>query len=530
MRQSFRTRLVLLPLAISALSSSALAISSDQPAAIVTFPQIVVDSAGGVDTFLQITNRDSSADVDVKCFLENANRHCDDNGSICQDDADCLPSFCREDFAVDEFTIRLTARQPFGWQASAGATGLPLPQNQGSIPAVAEDPFRGTLRCVAVDTNGAPVDRNVLKGTATIERFESGAQVELDAARYNAIGFQAIPGANNGDNELFLGGPQAEYESCPATVRINHFFDAAIEPMTHSSQVFTDLIVVPCSRDLFRQEAGGSVAQFIVYNEFEQRFSISRVVSVRLDGQLSLIDTINTERSIFSAGVAGTLSGQTLMSPPGQGAGVLAVAVERHERLGVPGGTVASAAFNLHSQGELSGGDLLLVGKPPLCRSAPLSGCRTARSTSLFFREKSRREKLAWNFRKGQATSTEEFGNPASSTDFGLCIYVGNPATLYSAEIPASATKWAALSNGQRYEDRTASEGGIERITLRASTRDRSRVMVDGRGDNLDLPGLPLQLPVKVQLANSETGVCWEAEYGPEDVVNNVAERFRARK
>jgi hypothetical protein len=291
--------------------------------------------------------------------------------------------------------------------------------------------------------------------------------------------------------------------------------------------VFTDLIVVPCSRDLFRQEAGGSIAQFFVYNEFEQRFSTTRAVAVRLDGQLSLIDTINTERSIFSAGVAGTLTGQTLMSPSG-GTGLLAVAVERH--LGVPGGTVASAAFNLHSQGQLSGGDLLLVGKPPLCRSAPFSGCRTARATSLFFRKKNRREKLAWNFRKGQATSTEEFGTPASTTDFGLCIYVGNPATLYSAEIPASATKWAALRNGQRYEDRTASEGGIERITLRASTRDRSRVMVDGRGDNLDLPGLPLQLPVKVQLANSETGVCWEAEYGPEDVVKNVAEKFRARK
>jgi hypothetical protein len=218
MKQSFPMCFLLMSLGISSVSATALAISSDQPAAIVTYPQVVVDTADGVDTFLQIANRDSGAAVDAKCFLENHNRHCDDSGNVCLDDIDCPSSFCRRDFAVDEFNIRLTARQPFGWQASVGATTLPHPDNEGSIPAVPEEPFRGSLRCVTTDENGAPVDRNVLKGTATIERFETGAQVELDAARYNAIGFQAIPGANNGDNELFLGGPQAEYEGCPATV------------------------------------------------------------------------------------------------------------------------------------------------------------------------------------------------------------------------------------------------------------------------------------------------------------------------
>lgn len=527
MKNSIPMCLVLVSLAISSLSSTALAISSDQPAAIVTYPQIVVDTANGVDTFLHITNRDSGAAVDAKCFLENHNRHCNDSGNVCLDDPECPASFCQQDFAVDEFTIRLTARQPFGWQASVGATTLPHPDNQGSIPAVPEDPFRGSLRCVAAAENGAPVDRNVLKGTATLEHFVNGAPVELDAARYNAIGLQAIPGANNGDNELILGSAQAEYEGCPNTVLINHFFDFAIEPMTHSGQVLTDLIIVPCSRDLFHVEEGHSIAQFLVTNEFEQHFSTSRTVTVRQDGRISLIDTVDSTRSIFSAGVSGTLTGQTRM--PSFGGGMLAVAVERHESLGIPGGTVASAAFNLHSQGVRPEADLLLVG-PPLCRPAPASGCRTARRTSLTLLDKDRRDRLAWRFQKGEPTSKAELGSPSSSTDYGFCIYAGTPATLLSAaEVPASPTNWKALNNGQRYDDRLAAEDGLERLILRASARNRTRLLVKGSGDGLDLPDLPLPLPVKVQLTNSETGVCWEADYVPADVVENVAEKFRAK-
>jgi hypothetical protein len=529
MKSSIQTCLVLVSLAISSLLSTALAISSDQPAAIVTYPQIVVDTANGVDTFLHITNRDPGA-VDARCFLENHNRHCDDSGNVCLDDSECPASFCRQDFAVDEFTVRLTARQPFGWQASVGATTLPHPDNQGSIPAVPEDPFRGSLRCVAADEDGAPVDRNVLKGTATLERFVNGAPVELDAARYNAVGFQAIPGANDGDNELILGGAQAEYEGCPNTVLINHFFDFAIEPMTHSSQVLTDLIVVPCGRDLFHEEEGPPIATFLVYNEFEQRFSSSRAVNVRLDGQMSLIDTDQPNRSVFSAGVAGTLTGQTLMSSPG-GGGVLAVAVERHESIGVPGGTTASAAFNLHSQGERSGAEVFRIGRPPLCRSVPAAGCRTAKKSTLFLRDDHRGDQLRWRFGSGEATSAAELGSPSSTTDYGFCLYVALPATLrLAAEIPASATKWRAFKKGQRYEDPAGSEDGIERLTLRTSKRQRSRVLVNGGGSNLQVPNLPLQLPIKVQVTNSETGVCWEAEYWPDDVVKNAVNKFRAKK
>jgi hypothetical protein len=196
----------------------------------------------------------------------------------------------------------------------------------------------------------------------------------------------------------------------------------------------------------------------------------------------------------------------------------------------MPSGTVASAAFNLHSQGERSAADLLLVGRPPLCRPVPASGCRTAKKTSLLLRHDNRGDRLAWNFRSGQATSEADLGSPNSTTDYGFCIYVSTQQNLlYVAEVPASATNWRAFKKGHRYADATASEDGIERITLRTSKRERSRVLVDGGGDNLRVPNLPLQLPIKVQVTNSETGVCWEAEYWPDDVVKNATNKFRAK-
>src|SRR6185295_9389764 len=100
---------------------------------------------------------------------------------------------------------------------TSGLPCLPLqgnspPNNPSLIPGVSEDPFIGELVCVQVDRNGVPVDRNELKGEAEIIRSNPG---QLDVEGYNAIGIPAIPGSNNGNDTLVLGGPGAEYSSCP---------------------------------------------------------------------------------------------------------------------------------------------------------------------------------------------------------------------------------------------------------------------------------------------------------------------------
>jgi hypothetical protein len=204
---------------------------------------------------------------------------------------------------------------------------------------VSDNPFLGELKCVAVDDADHPTDRNVLVGSAITEE---GCEC-LDVTRYNAIGIQAIQGANNGDNTLVLGD---EYEACPNTLILNHFFDGAADPTTGET-VVGNLTLVPCSENFVRQDNDLTliVAQFLVFNEFEQRFSTSTRVQCYASMPLSNIDTTQAERSIFSVGVAGTLTGQTRIQgvSTGGGHGLLGVYFDLHG--------VQSTAANLHFQG-----------------------------------------------------------------------------------------------------------------------------------------------------------------------------------
>ena len=82
---------------------------------------------------------------------------------------------------------------------------------------------------------------------------------------------------------------------------------------TFQTRVVTSLTLVPCTEDFENQNPSLSrtPAQFLVFNEFEQRFSTSIPVECFKEIRLSNIETDQNERSIFSAGVQGTLTGQT---------------------------------------------------------------------------------------------------------------------------------------------------------------------------------------------------------------------------
>ena len=126
----------------------------------------------------------------------------------------------------------------------------------------------------------------MLKGEATIVLFgdDEGPDEQdvITVAKHNAIGMQAIEGAVNDDNVLVLGGPEPEYNGCPNFLILNHFFDGAENPVTDDgSRIITLLTLVPCTQDFLRQIPGATVVQYLVYNEFEQRFSTSRSRSVQ---------------------------------------------------------------------------------------------------------------------------------------------------------------------------------------------------------------------------------------------------------
>jgi hypothetical protein len=378
-------------------------VASDKPAAIVVYPKIQVDtrqtdSQETLNTLIRLTNTNQTSPIRAHCFYLNANSHCSggpNDGRVCTEDPGVCEglSFCVPGWQEVDFRVQLTPGQPIEWDAEHGLSGreLPIPQgvcqrrpsqrcgsdadcspvpgglcllsNAGTnIPPVSEDPFIGELKCIAVDENDVPVPRNDLKGEAILEEVET-SPADFDVASYNAIGIQATGVVSGATNELTLGGPDAEYNGCPNYLILNHFFDDAENPVPGvDASIRTRLVLVPCSEDLLRQIPGVAVVQYLVFNEFEQRFSTSKSVNCYQDIELCNIDTPNCSRSIFNVAVAGTLTGQTRINAigvPPLPSGMLGIATEEHTSNSAD--IDRTAAVNLHMQGARESADVITI-------------------------------------------------------------------------------------------------------------------------------------------------------------------------
>jgi hypothetical protein len=325
---------------------------SDAGAAVLVFPKIVVTSTA--DTVVQIANQSLSRQTAAHCFYVNANSRCTNNGDVCTTSTECfdptsmITGACEPGWIEIDFDVLLTPGQPLAWSAAHGLSNgspvglddfhLPCPggllngkcssgsgSNAGTrVPPVGEVPFIGELKCIESDpttrlpavcstldcsTSPGSCCHDDLIGSASIEDLTVSGDVDVE--RYNAVGLRST-GFNNGDSELVIGGPTApEYEPCADVLVFNHLFDGATDPITGVALASSELTLVPCTEDFELQQVPQVTAQFLVYNEFEQRVSTSRSVNCLLDSPISLIDTSQSSRSIFSAGVEGTIAGQT---------------------------------------------------------------------------------------------------------------------------------------------------------------------------------------------------------------------------
>jgi len=403
MRRTILTGIAGALVAVGALGTARADVTSDKPGAILIFPKIVVDTNGVLgpptDTIVQVTNTSNSV-IAARCFLVNTTSHCSnapDTACTPQTVATRCPTggVCVPGWVENDFQMTLTKRQPVSWNASQGlatfpcdgVTNINCPNGQtnrgsngspSSVPPAQEDPFVGELKCVEVDpadflpsTHGGLDPANNLggdlKGEATIVSAVDGT---VDARKYNGLGIQAIRDANNRDNILQIGGPGAEYNGCPNILILDNLFDdAVISTSNASSRVRTDLTVIPCSEDFLNQEhnLGGATLQFLVFNEFEQRFSTSTGFIGFRETPLSDIDTrpgpFGDPQSIFNVGVEGTLSGQIrirAVASSSRGNGVLGVAESSWNCSNGPGG-VCSTAVNLHYTGNRDLPDFLVL-------------------------------------------------------------------------------------------------------------------------------------------------------------------------
>jgi hypothetical protein len=342
------------------------ATTTERSASILIFPKVVFD--GSRDTLIQISNTSNSM-VHAECFYVNA-------APLCLGIGDCLAGTCSgtctPQWVETDFTLVLTSQQPTHWGVGSGRIDDPFapPCNWGStppvvdcddagllvgrIPPVSSIPFAGELRCIEVDQSGAPISGNHLKGEATI------VSTDGDATKYNAVGLLGEPFTNDGDNLLCLGGgvtddcpSGAEYEGCGNRLILDHFAEHADDPLLGpTSQVRTELTLVPCRADFEQQLPTTVTVQFQVFNEFETVFSGSTPVTC---WRSFFLDDV---QNIFDVGALQSRFAETQIRVSASAdSGVVGVSEEYH-RLG---SAQARVAYNLHEQGTRAQTDLIFL-------------------------------------------------------------------------------------------------------------------------------------------------------------------------
>ena len=87
---------------------------------------------------------------------------------------------------------------------------------------------------------------------------------------------------------------------------------------------------------------------------------------------------------------------------------------------------------------------------------------------------------------------------------------------------------WKAFGTiGFKYGDKTGTPDGLTKGVLKGGAAGTAKIQVKGAGTNLHLPTLPLMTPVRVQLRQSSSSACWEANYSM--ATTNTGSVFKAK-
>jgi hypothetical protein len=169
-----------------------------------------------------------------------------------------------------------------------------------------------------------------------------------------------------------------------------------------------------------------------------------------------------------------------------------------------------------------------------LCPLAPQAGCRHSAKSVLIIKNKDddSADRLTWKMIRAEATSFAELSDPTSSASYALCLYAGTTGTLVMEMGVPPGPAWTVLGadKGYKYDDPPAIADGAQKMTLKAASTDKAKLIVRGRGVNLGDPLINplLPLPVTAQLTNFDTGVCWETSYATP--LRNSPSSFKAKE
>ena len=165
---------------------------------------------------------------------------------------------------------------------------------------------------------------------------------------------------------------------------------------------------------------------------------------------------------------------------------------------------------------------MLVVGGTPIeasCPATPRAGCESAApgKTTLGIRggPLASRRSLAWKWTSASAVAKPDFGDPLATDPVDVCVY-SNGALAFGTRAPAGGTCgrkacWASTATGFTYADPARTPLGIGKVVFRAGTAGRAGITIAAKSASLPDPGLPLSLPVVVQVASGAG--CWEGTY-----------------
>ena len=153
---------------------------------------------------------------------------------------------------------------------------------------------------------------------------------------------------------------------------------------------------------------------------------------------------------------------------------------------------------------------------PTTCPASPATCRQPFVGGKAFFLLKDKADpsdRVIWKWLLGSDTDKAEFGNPLGTESYRLCAYDGT-TLLFEMGANAGAAFWRDTPSGYTFKNRDTTSDGTQGIILRAGDDRKAKIIVKGKGDNLDMPALgALAGPITMNLHQSSGLVCWGATY-----------------
>jgi cysteine-rich repeat protein len=143
---------------------------------------------------------------------------------------------------------------------------------------------------------------------------------------------------------------------------------------------------------------------------------------------------------------------------------------------------------------------------------------------------------FVWTWPNGDATSLPDFADPLTAGGaYELCIFDGSSqrrlrvaARAEKGQSCAARDCWRVKGARAYLYKNPAAPYGMRQLLLKSGAMGKTKLLAKGRGPALRVgDDASMEFPVRVELRDTETGSCWEAEY--RDASRNEGDRFKAK-